>query len=86
MLLLLVTPVITTSKTTLLKSKSVGNNGGKNEASKLNFASTQLPLNARIKPAAAANKPKKKYSIALMARIWFLLAPMVLSRILSFIR
>ena len=49
------------------------------EALKVYFPSNQLPNRERIIPVAAANAPKKKYSIAVMPSICFLLAPSVLN-------
>ena len=86
MLLVLNTPVITTSNTIEPNSNKVGTNGGTNAASKVNLANAQLPLMAKINPAPAAKAPKKKYSIAFMVKICFLLAPIVRNKILSFIR
>lgn len=64
----------------------VGINGGTKLASKVNLANAQLPLMAKINPAPAAKAPKKKYSMAFIAKICFLLAPMVRNKMLSFIR
>ena len=57
-----------------------------NGISKLYFANNQLPTKAIRIPVAADNAPKKKYSIAVIARICFRLAPMVRSNTLSWIR
>ena len=59
---------------------------GANTVSKLKYANNQAAAIEINIPVRVEILPKKKYSIRLILKICFLLAPMVLSKTASFIR
>ena len=71
----------------MIKNKTItGRNSGVNEVSKLNLAKAQLAPNDNRIPVNAARLPRKKYSIAVMTKICFRLAPSVRKSTLSRMR
>ena len=82
---LLKSPIRTVNEVMIRNNNNTGKISGVKLVSKVNRAKDQLAMSDKMIPAPAAKEPRKKYSSAVITRICFLLAPIVLNKTLSLI-